>query len=486
MMSANAGSALDHSRRVHIVLAPYTAFGHLIPLFELAKRLCPHHKCTIALSESLYLLAQARGTLNQIDGNGIEFLPLKDGHNYTQLDQYWDFLEIHKLNSAAVSKLIDSLPTRDGKSRTVNVSELTEALLEPVDVIITDIFIGETVAHSHRRGIPHYLFQTAAAACIPFYLLINDDTPVYPDTEDPNGFLKYLDGNTALDGRRETPQEMKSHFAPITKLFPLSAGIIVNSMRDLEERVVKRIAQDPVGQHLSLFFVGPLLTPDPSRVGLSAETELSVDIEEWLDDKIENSVVYASLGTVGQPSADTIMEIGRGLLLTQKPFILSLKDSNIEHLPQSLQDQLSNRDSGFADKPFLVLPWVPQRQVLNHSACAVFVSHCGWNSTLEGLCSGVPFTCWPMFGDNMLDAQLLVRHGVAEMMEGTGLKPARKVLGEELAETVRKVAGWDSGEISKYKRAAKEFNKKITEQPTFDPDRSQEQSDDFQRLLTLL
>ncbi|KAJ0667271.1 putative sinapate 1-glucosyltransferase [Helianthus annuus] len=27
------------------------------------------------------------------------------------------------------------------------------------------------------------------------------------------------------------------------------------------------------------------------------------------------------------------------------------------------------------------------------------MSHCGWNSTLEGVTNGLPFLCWPYFAD---------------------------------------------------------------------------------------
>uniref|UniRef100_N1QP69 Putative UDP-glucosyltransferase n=1 Tax=Aegilops tauschii TaxID=37682 RepID=N1QP69_AEGTA len=37
--------------------------------------------------------------------------------------------------------------------------------------------------------------------------------------------------------------------------------------------------------------------------------------------------------------------------------------------------------------------------VLAHRAVACFVSHCGWNSTMEGVRNGVPILCWPYFVD---------------------------------------------------------------------------------------
>lgn len=52
--------------------------------------------------------------------------------------------------------------------------------------------------------------------------------------------------------------------------------------------------------------------------------------------------------------------------------------------------------------------WAPQQRVLSHPSVACFVSHCGWNSTMEGVCGGVPFLCWPYFADQFLNQSYIV------------------------------------------------------------------------------
>ena len=47
----------------------------------------------------------------------------------------------------------------------------------------------------------------------------------------------------------------------------------------------------------------------------------------------------------------------------------------------------------------MVVGWAPQEKVLDHPSIACFLSHCGWNSTLDGISMGVPFLCWPYFAD---------------------------------------------------------------------------------------
>nr|GEW80286.1 UDP-glycosyltransferase 83A1-like [Tanacetum cinerariifolium] len=51
-----------------------------------------------------------------------------------------------------------------------------------------------------------------------------------------------------------------------------------------------------------------------------------------------------------------------------------------------------------------IVSWAPQLEVLNHPSVGCFISHCGWNFTMEGVRNGVPFLCWPHSFDQFLDA----------------------------------------------------------------------------------
>ncbi|ERM99959.1 hypothetical protein AMTR_s00110p00118470 [Amborella trichopoda] len=55
-----------------------------------------------------------------------------------------------------------------------------------------------------------------------------------------------------------------------------------------------------------------------------------------------------------------------------------------------------------------VVGWCPQRKVMAQPSIACFVTHCGWNSNLEGLSNGVPFICWPYFADRFLRQTYIV------------------------------------------------------------------------------
>nr|GEZ75554.1 putative UDP-glucuronosyl/UDP-glucosyltransferase [Tanacetum cinerariifolium] len=80
--------------------------------------------------------------------------------------------------------------------------------------------------------------------------------------------------------------------------------------------------------------------------------------------------------------------------------ILQLISGSTDHIyPNGFMDRIGSRGK--------IVSWAPQQEVLNHPSAgkiACFMSHCGWNSTMEGVSNGVPFLCWPYFFDQFLDA----------------------------------------------------------------------------------
>lgn len=51
--------------------------------------------------------------------------------------------------------------------------------------------------------------------------------------------------------------------------------------------------------------------------------------------------------------------------------------------------------------------WAQQMRILKHPAIGGFFSHCGWNSTLEAVCAGVPILGWPFKAEQHLNCRLV-------------------------------------------------------------------------------
>ncbi|KAF5468859.1 hypothetical protein F2P56_012972 [Juglans regia] len=87
---------------------------------------------------------------------------------------------------------------------------------------------------------------------------------------------------------------------------------------------------------------------------------------------------------------------------------------------------------------FVIRGWAPQVTILSHRAVGVFLTHCGWNSVLEGITAGVVMLTWPMGADQYSNAKLLVDElGVAiRACEGTQNIPTSAELARLLASSV--------------------------------------------------
>ncbi|KAJ0571721.1 putative 7-deoxyloganetin glucosyltransferase [Helianthus annuus] len=116
---------------------------------------------------------------------------------------------------------------------------------------------------------------------------------------------------------------------------------------------------------------------------------------KWLDAKEPLSVIYVNFGSVVVMTPQQLVEFCWGLAKSNYSFLwiirpdLVIGDSAV--LPPEFLAETSNRG--------LLASWCPQEQVLNHPSIGGFLTHSGWNSTIESISSGVPMICWPFFAD---------------------------------------------------------------------------------------
>lgn len=221
-----------------------------------------------------------------------------------------------------------------------------------------------------------------------------------------------------------------------------SSALIFNTFDELEHDVLEAIS----AKFPQIYTVGPLsllsrqVTEShlmPLRLSVWKEDRKCL---KWLDSQAPKSVVYVSFGCITTMTDQCLREFAWGLAESKQPFLwvlrpdMVLDDSAV--LPQDFVEE--TKDRGF------LTSWCPQEQVLAHPSIGVFLTHCGWNSTLEGICGGVPLISWPFFADQQTNCRYAcvnwgigmelnddVKHTdvvaiVKEMMEGDEGKELRQ------------------------------------------------------------
>ena len=189
-------------------------------------------------------------------------------------------------------------------------------------------------------------------------------------------------------------------------------AVIINTMDELEQPALDAMraiipAIYTIGPLSSLTeqIVGPL---DTVSSGLWKEDHTCL---RWLDGKKPRSVVYVSFGSVTVMSNHELVEFAWGLANSGHDFLWIVRPDIVKSeaaaaLPPEFLEATKDRGR--------LASWCDQEAVLRHDAVCVFLTHSGWNSTMEALCGGVPMLCWPFFAEQQTNCRYkCVEWGVA-------------------------------------------------------------------------
>ncbi|XP_044336105.1 anthocyanidin 5,3-O-glucosyltransferase-like, partial [Triticum aestivum] len=221
---------------------------------------------------------------------------------------------------------------------------------------------------------------------------------------------------------------------------PRSKGILSNTFEWLEPRAVKAIKDGtphPGESVPKLFGIGQL-------VGEERGSTVKHECLRWLDKQPARSVVFLCFGSVSSEPAEQLKEIVVGLEKSGHAFLWAVRapvapntdatkrfegraEAAVEPLlPEGFLDRTRGRE-------MVVSSWAPQVEVLRHPATGAFVTHCGWNSTLEAVVAGVPMLCWPMYAEQRMNKVFVVEEmklGVAMSGYDEGIVKADEVEGK--------------------------------------------------------
>ncbi|XP_070660452.1 7-deoxyloganetin glucosyltransferase-like [Malus domestica] len=192
--------------------------------------------------------------------------------------------------------------------------------------------------------------------------------------------------------------------------------------------------------------IGPLqlhlnqIPEHPLNIGYSLWKE-ETECLDWLNTKAPNSVVYVNFGSITVTTPEHLVEFGWGLANSKVPFFWVIRPDLVIGQSALLPPEFLAETKGRS----LIASWCPQEQVLNHPSVRGFLTHSGWNSTMESLTAGVPMLCWPFFGDQQMDC----RYSYNEW--GIGMEISNDVKRDEVEKLVNELIEGEKGKKMKNK-----------------------------------
>nr|AHX74090.1 glucosyltransferase [Eucommia ulmoides] len=401
-------TTMTNTNRVELVFIPSPGMGHLVSAVEMAKLLVDRDQRL-----SITLLIMKAPFKTKANYSPAQSLSTAAASRIRFVDLPGDELESDAKFSphTFLSGFISGQKTlvRDAVAQ---ISSSPEA--PRLAGFFIDMFCTSMIDVADEFRVPTYVFFTSGAAFLGlvFHLQTMRDDHNHDVTELKDSdadllvpcFVKSVPTkvlpSVVLD--KEGGSEM---FHDLVRRIRETKGILINTFSELESHAIHSINTPPV------YPVGPILNVAGDN---DNESTSAAAILKWLDDQPPSSVVFLCFGSMGCFGVDQVNEIAHALERSGHRFLWSLRrpppEGKLEfpgdytNLEEVLPERFLERTAEIGR----VIGWAPQAAVLAHRAVGGFVSHCGWNSTLESVWYGVPMAAWPQYAEQQLNAFLMV------------------------------------------------------------------------------
>nr|WGG89226.1 glycosyltransferase UGT36 [Helleborus thibetanus] len=386
-------------QQLHVFFFPMMAHGHMIPLIDIARQFAVRG----AKSTIITTPVNARNISDSIDRDkqsgldiSIEITPfpaaqvgLPDGcENANSLlshDMAMKFGEAVRMLRVPFEKLLEE---------------------QKPDCVVSDVFLPWTADVAQKYGIPRICFHGTCyfSLCVTENIARNglldkatSDSEIFvvPDLPDQIQVSRSKFQVPASSGKTDLLEAEEKSF-----------GFIINSFYELEPAYAEyyrkyRGRSWNIGP-VSLYNRNAIDKAQRGKKGSSNDHQCI----NWLDSKEPNSVLYVSFGSVSRIETTQLHEIALGLEASEIPFVWVIRKPQNVEIDQCFPEGLEERMKG---KGLIIREWAPQVLILDHPAVGGFMTHCGWNSTLEGICAGLPLITWPMFAEQFINEKLLTQ-----------------------------------------------------------------------------
>ncbi|CAA3022536.1 7-deoxyloganetin glucosyltransferase-like [Olea europaea subsp. europaea] len=378
----------------HVVCIPFPAQGHINPMFKLAKLL--HQKgfhVTFVNTEFNHVrLLKCRGpdSLKGLASSRFETIP--DGLPISDADVTQDIPFLCESTTNTCLAPFKDLLARLNDTVSLNVL--------PVSCVISDGVMSFTLEAAEELGIPEVLFWTISACGFLAYtqyakLIEEGYVPLKDEIPGMEGIrLKDMPSfirTTSLD------EYMVKFLIQETERARRASAIILNTFEDLEYEYIKTLLSilPPVYAVGPLHFLQKYVKDKCLEILGSNLWKEDLQCLEWLDSKEPNSVIYVNFGSITVMTAKQLIEFAWGLVNSNQTFLWIIRPDLFTGDDAILPTEFleATRERG------MLANWCPQEKVLSHPSIRGFLTHRGWNSTLESIGSGVPVICWPFFAE---------------------------------------------------------------------------------------
>nr|AIF76152.1 UDP-glucosyltransferase UGT85U1 [Crocus sativus] len=321
----------------------------------------------------------------------------------------------------------------------------------PPVTCVSDCITGFTLEIAKEFGIPDlFLSSFSASGFMALFhlkeLMEKGLVPIKSEDDLTNGYLDTpIDWMPGMKNMRikdlpsfvrsTDPNDIFFNFSKdeIQSAFRADA-IIINTFDDLEEPILDAMSSSLLPP---IYCLGPLtqamLAVDDNQLeSINGNMwEEHTNCLAWLDQKSPGSVIYVNFGSITVMTSQHLVEFAWGLVKSGYEFLWIIRPDVVigesSVLPKELLDETMKRG--------LVTSWCPQVDVLEHASIGGFLTHCGWNSTMEALSAGVPMICWPFFADQQTNCRYVCANW------GVGTEIDVRVKREEVGERIREMMG---------------------------------------------
>ncbi|CAO2814849.1 unnamed protein product [Amaranthus hypochondriacus] len=397
----------DELQKLHVVFFPFMAYGHMIPTLDIARLFAARGVKTTIITTPVSLPIVTQAIEKAIKHGSPEI--------YTEIFSF----------PSAENGLPDGCETVNQAIKYYMIPKFMQAvemLNTPLEqylektrphCLVSDMFLPWTTDCAAKFNVPRLVFHGTSYFALCAEEIVRVYKPYKNVSNDEETFIlpslphevKMTKSQFSEDFMKEELNESKKEFELIKESEIKSYGVIVNSFYELERDYADFFSKE-LGRRA--WHIGPVSLcnrsiEDKAKRGILEASKDEHECLKWLNSKKTNSVIYICFGSMAQINASQMLEIAMGLEASQHDFIWVVKNdrqSEEELLPQGFEQRMEG-------KGLIIRGWVPQLLLLEHEAIGALLTHCGWNSILEGISTGLPMVTWPACTEQFYNEKLV-------------------------------------------------------------------------------